>query len=33
MKVIQNNYKNIPRNPHELQEQTKSKIEKVKIKM
>lgn len=32
MKVIQNNYKNIPRNPHELQEQTKSKIEKVKIK-
>ena len=32
MKVIQNNYKNIPRNPHQLPEQTKPKIEKVKIK-
>ena len=31
MKVIQNNYKNIPRNPHQLPEQTK-RVEKVKIK-
>ena len=30
MKVIQNNYKNIPRNPHQLPEQTKL-VEKVKI--
>ena len=32
MKVIQNNYKNIPRNPQQLPEQTKPKIEKVKMK-
>lgn len=32
MKVIQNNYKNQPRNPHQLPEQTKPRIEKVKIK-
>jgi hypothetical protein len=33
MKVIQTNYKNQPRNPHQLPEQTKQMIEKVKIKM
>lgn len=32
MKVIQNNYKNQPRNPHQLPEQTKRRVEKVKIK-
>ena len=31
MKVIQNNYKNQPRNPHKLPVQTK-RVEKVKIK-
>lgn len=31
MKVIQNNYKNQPRNPNQLPEQTK-RVEKVKIK-
>lgn len=30
MKVIQNNYKNQPRNPNQLPEQTK-RVEKVKI--
>lgn len=33
MKVIQNNYKNQPRNPHQLPEQTKRRVEKVKNKM
>ena len=33
MKVIQNNYKDIPRNPHQLTAQTKPKIEKVKIEI
>lgn len=32
MKVIQNNYKNQPRNPYQLPEQTKLRVEKVKIK-
>ena len=31
MKVIQNNYKNQPRNPQQLPEQTKPRIEKVII--
>ena len=31
MKVIQNNYKNQPRNPHQLPEKPKSRIEKVNL--
>lgn len=30
MKVISNNYKNQPRNPHQVPEQTKRRVEKVK---